>query len=160
SDNWFLTALALPGFLLLLLRKKFHLPLAFIFILFMGEASFYSQILASIMAGAFSAEIFRRAPKLGEFKSINASALLKMGPAIIVAVCFLFSFTTGLSQIAGYAPEIDNASLQTASFVKENTDPNATFLFIGRINEAEWFPYLLDRTPVFAPWGGEWKGTY
>lgn len=160
TDNFFLTALALAGFLMLLRRKKFHLPLAFVFILFMGEASFYSQILASIMAGAFTAEMIRLVPKLGELKSMNASALLKLGAAITVAVCFLFSSAAGLSQIASYAPEIDNTSLETASFVKANTDPNATYLFVGRINEAEWFPYLLDRTPVFGPWGGEWNGTY
>jgi 4-amino-4-deoxy-L-arabinose transferase-like glycosyltransferase len=158
TDNFFLTLLALPGFLMLLLRKKFHLPLAFIFILFMGEASFYSQILASMMAGAFSAEMLRLAPKLDELK--GTLAFLKTALVILVVICFLFSAATGLSQIASYAPEIDNASLQTASFVRGNTDPNATYLFVGRINEAEWFPYLLDRTPVFAPWGGEWKGTY
>jgi hypothetical protein len=87
-------------------------------------------------------------------------AFLKTAFAALVIICLLFSLVIGVSQIASYVPEIDNASLETASFVKGNTDPNATYLFIGRINEAEWFPYLLDRTPVFAPWGGEWKGTY
>ena len=111
TDNLFLTILALPGFLMLLIRKNFHLPLAFIFILFMGEASFYSQILASMMAAVFSAELLRLAPKFEQLKEKNAVAFLKTALVIIVALCLLFSSAAGLSQIVSYAPEIDNASL-------------------------------------------------
>ena len=160
TDNWFLTALALPGFILLVLRRKFHLPLAFIFILLMGEASFYTEILAGMMAGAFSAEIFRLTPGLAVLKSSGISGLLKWIPAMVIILCFILSSINGLSQITQYQPEIDGHALQVSSFVRKNTDPAATFLFIGRVNEAEWFPYLLDRTPVFAMWGSEWKGTY
>lgn len=160
TDNWFLTVLAFPGFIMLILRRKFHLPLAFIFILFMGEASFYTEILAGMMAGAFSAEIFRLTPGLAVLKSTGISGLLKLMPAMAVILCFMLSSLNGLSQIAQYQPEIDGHSLRMASFVRQNADPTATYLFIGRVNEAEWFPYLFDRTPVFAMWGSEWKGTY
>ena len=160
TDNWFLTALALPGFILLIIRRKFHLPLAFIFILLMGEASFYTEILAGMMAGAFSAEIFRLTPGLAMLKSNGVSGLLRLIPAMVVILCFILSSINGLSQIAQYQPEIDGHALRVSSFVKQNTEPSATYLFIGRVNEAEWFPYLLDRTPVFAMWGSEWKGTY
>ncbi|MDQ3004253.1 MAG: glycosyltransferase family 39 protein [Chloroflexota bacterium] len=160
TDNWFLTALALPGFILLILRRNFHLPLAFIFILLMGEASFYTEILAGMLAGAFSAEIFRLTPRLAVLKSMGVSGLLKLMPAMLVILCFILSSIKGLSQIAQYQPEIDGHALRMASFLKQNTDSAATYLFIGRVNEAEWFPYLLDRTPVFAMWGSEWKGTY
>jgi len=160
TDNWFFTALAFPGFILLILRRKFHLPLAFIFILFMGEASFYTEILAGMMAGAFSAEIFRLAPGLAVLKSTGISGLLKLMPAMAVILCFILASMNGLSQITQYQPEIDGHALRMASFVKHNSDPAAMYLFIGKINEAEWFPYLFDRTPVFAMWGSEWKGTY
>ena len=86
--------------------------------------------------------------------------LLKFAPALLVIACSLFTASAGLRQISEFRPEVDERSLQTAAFVRENTEPDATYLFIGRINEAEWFPYLFDRTPVFAPWGSEWKGTY
>jgi hypothetical protein len=66
----------------------------------------------------------------------------------------------GLQQIAQYQPEINEQSLKMADFVRRNTDQDATYLFVGKINEAEWFPYLFDRTPVFAQWGSEWKGDY
>jgi hypothetical protein len=126
----------------------------------MGEASFYTEILAGMLAGAFGAEIFRWTPWLAALKNASVSILLKWIPALLVAICFILASTAGLSEIAAFEPMLDEYALQTASFVRESTDPEATYLFIGRINEAEWFPYLFDRTPVFGPWGSEWKGTY
>ena len=160
ADNRFLMALAIPGFVWLILRRKFSVPLAFILILFMGEASFYSEILAGLMAGVFTAEIFHRTPKRAELKSANISGFLKLSLVLVMAICFVLSSLNGLSKIAQYQPEINEHSLKMASFVKVNTSPDETYLFIGKINEAEWFPYLFDRTPVFAMWGSEWKGTY
>jgi hypothetical protein len=161
TGNWGLTALAFPGFIILLVRRKFHLPLAFLLILFMGEASFYAQILAGIMAGAFAGEVIHwTASKLAERNSQRIPRLLNLVPALLVLAAALWSITSGLSQIVQYQPEINQSSLEMASFVKANTDSDVTYLFVGRINEAEWFPYLLDRTPVFALWGSEWKGTY
>ncbi|HAV76645.1 MAG TPA: hypothetical protein DCX53_04745 [Anaerolineae bacterium] len=160
-DNWFITVLAIPGFILLLFRRKFHIPLAFIFVLFMGEASFYIEILAGMMAGAFCGVIFNYLSKKYTMKNMPPlrSVTITIGTLLLV-VMIIASSAIGLRQIANYAPEIDSDSLEVAAFVKNNTDPEATYLFVGKINEAEWFPYLLDRTPVFSPWGSEWKGTY
>jgi hypothetical protein len=160
TDNLFLTALAIPGCILLILRKKFHIPLAFLFILFTGEASFFSEILAGIMAGVCIAEIFRRVPRPNNLKSPGLSQLAWLVMAASAALCFVAASMDGLKQIAQYQPEISGQSLQMADFVRENTDPAATYLFIGTFNGAEWFPYLFDRTPVFAQWGSEWKGDY
>ena len=152
--------LAIPGFILLVIRRKFHIPLAFLLILFMGEASFYSEILAGIMAGVFVAEMIHQTSGLAELKNPNISQLPRLALLALVLFCAAASTLGGLRQIRGYQPEINGQSLKMASFVRENTDPAATYLFIGRINEAEWFPWLFDRTPVFAPWGSEWKGEY
>jgi hypothetical protein len=160
TDNPFLTALAFPGFVLLILQRKFHIPLAFIFVLSMGEASFYTEILAGMMAGAFSAQIFRLTTGPAAIKRLNIPNLLNWTPGMLVALAILLSVRHGISQIARFQPEVDAQSLQTASFVRNNTDSDASYLFIGKINEAEWFPYLFDRTPVFSPWGSEWKGNY
>jgi len=160
ADNWFLSALALPGFILLLIQRKFHIPLAFIFMLLIGDVSFFADILAAMMAGAFSAEIFRLTPGLAALKNANILGFLKLALSVLVFICFILSTVGGLLKIFQYQPEVDAYSLQTASFVRRNTDRDATYLFVGKINEAEWLPYLFDRTPVFAAWGSEWKGTY
>ncbi len=160
TDNIYLTVLAVAGCILLLLQRKFHIPLAFLFILFMGEASFYSPILAAIMAGACVAEIVRKLPTLDALKHAGSSQLAWLVVAAAAAFCFILSSVNGMQQVARYRPEISQQSLTMADFVRKNTDPNATYLFIGSFNGAEWFPYLFDRTPVFAQWGSEWKGDY
>jgi 4-amino-4-deoxy-L-arabinose transferase-like glycosyltransferase len=160
TDNLFLTLLAIPGCILLLLQRKFHIPLAFLFILFMGEASFYSEILAGIMAGFCIAEIIRRMPRLDGLKRPGPPQLAWLVVAAAGLLCITLASLDGLKQIAQYQPEINGQSLKMADFVRRNTDPDATYLFIGKVNEAEWFPYLFDRTPVFAQWGSEWKGEY
>jgi len=160
TDNWFVTALALPGLILLLFRKKFQLPLAFLLILLMGEASCYTEILAGMLAGVFSAEVLQMLSTQNQLKKDLASRFMLFGAGLVLFALILASALSGISQIAKYEPEIDLDSLALATYVKNNTSPEATYLLVGKINEAEWFPYLLDRTPVFAMWGSEWKGTY
>jgi hypothetical protein len=160
TDNWFLAALAFPGLILLIAQRKFQLPLAFVFVLFMGEAFFYTVLLAVILAGAFCAYVFRQIPKTTENKLPIFSKLSLIVLVVLTASAVLFSATSGVLKIIQYQPEIDTYSLQMAKFIRDQTNPEATYLYIGKINEAEWFPYLLDRTPVFALWGSEWKGNY
>lgn len=151
TRNWFLTALSLPGLVLLLARKQFHLPLAFLPVLAMGEASFFPVILAAMIAGAL-AEWIAAQPGL---KQIPRLALAGLTMTVLI-----FALAQNLAEITRYEPEIDAYSLQMAKFVRGETDPADTYLYIGKINEAEWFPYLLERDPVFALWGSEWKGNY
>lgn len=146
TRNGFLAVLSLPGFLLLLFRRQFHLPLAFLLSLAMGEASFFPILLAAMMAGGFAEWTVERFS--GQAARWSAAALVLLGVG------------SNLSEIIRYEPEIDVYSLQMAEFVRQETAPAQTYLYIGKINEAEWFPYLLERTPVFAPWGSEWKGNY
>ena len=160
-DNWFLSALAISGFVLLIIRRKFHILLALLFILMMGEASFYVQILAGMLAAACGAEILRHAVSPVDLRNAGASGLLKLSLALVVIASIVLSSGTGVLRIAEYEPEINENSLRVASFVRTNSDPDATYLFVGKMNnEAEWLPYLLDRTPVLGSWGSEWKGTY
>lgn len=150
TRNGFLAAFALPGLGLLLFRRQFHLPLAFFFSLTMGEASFFPVLLAAMMAGAFAEWLVQR------FSGRTA----RWSVATLVAALVLFGVGRNLAEIVRYEPEIDAYSIQMANFVREETEPAQTYLYIGKINEAEWFPYLLERTPVFALWGSEWKGNY
>lgn len=160
TENIFLAALTFAGLIVLVLRRKFHIPLTFLFVLLMGTADIFLQIPAAMMAGAGSAELIRWAHKNTSPGNIAASRPALLIPGVIAALCIVLSSIQGLSRIVQYQPELDWSSIETASFVRDHTDPNATYLFVGTINEAEWFPYLLDRTPVFSLWGSEWKGTY
>jgi asparagine N-glycosylation enzyme membrane subunit Stt3 len=157
TDNLFLMLLALPGFILLVARRQFHLPLVMLLVMLMGEASFYSVIVAGMLAGAFCAWVFRF---FSIEKQQNRPLWVSGGLGLLAVLAIGLSAASGISQIYRYEPEIDVYSLKMAQFVREETDPNVDYYYIGKINEAEWFPYLLDRAPVIGIWGSEWKGTY
>ena len=54
-----------------------------------------------------------------------------------------------------------NAEIQAlVAYFHENTPQDATFLAVVPPEEAEWFPYFVQRTPLVASWGSEWNGTY
>lgn len=150
TRNGFLAVLSLPGLLLLLFRRQFHLPLAFLLSLAMGEASFFPVLLAAMMAGGFAEWTVER----------FSGRAARWSAAALIAALILLGVGRNLSEIIRYEPEIDVYSIQMAKFTRQETAPAQTYLYIGKINEAEWFPYLLERTPVFAPWGSEWKGNY
>lgn len=151
TRNGFLAMLSLPGFLLLLFRRQFHLPLAFLLSLAMGEASFFPVLLAAMMAGGFIEWLVER---------FSGQAAFRWPLTTLTVALVLLGVGRNLSEIIRYEPEIDVYSLQMSKLVRQETNPEQTYLYIGKINEAEWFPYLLERTPVFAPWGSEWKGDY
>jgi 4-amino-4-deoxy-L-arabinose transferase-like glycosyltransferase len=159
ADNWLLAGLAFAGLVLLLVKRDFSIPLIFILTLFVGEASIFLPISASLMAGIFSAQVFQWArekmDRLQGWKKASVISAAMINLALIVLIG-----ASNLAEISKYEPEIDAYSLKMAKFVQQETAPNLTYFYIGKINEAEWFPYLLERTPVIGIWGSEWKGTY
>lgn len=157
TDNFFLMLLALPGFVLLLMRRQFHLPLVMLMVMLMGEASFYSVIVAGMLAGVSCDRVFQF---FSDAKRENRPVWVSGGLVLLAVLAIGLSTAGGISQIYRYEPEIDVYSLKMAQFVREETNPDFTYYYVGKINEAEWFPYLLDRTPVIGIWGSEWKGTY
>ena len=57
-------------------------------------------------------------------------------------------------------PVITKYSMQVADFIKQETPKDSQYLLVTSPNEAEWFPYLLERVPMIGSWGGEWLGNY
>jgi hypothetical protein len=158
ADNWFLAGLALPGLALLLARKKFHLPLILAFVLLMGESSIFLPLPVAMIAGIFVAQVFAWLSAWIDKPARMRIAYIAL--SILVVMMILSSIISDVSTITRFEPEIDTHSIVMARFVREETNVEQTYLYIGRINEAEWFPYLLERNPVFALWGSEWKGNY
>ncbi|HNT54482.1 MAG TPA: hypothetical protein PKG95_07205 [Anaerolineaceae bacterium] len=61
---------------------------------------------------------------------------------------------------AGNPSLIKTETMDLAAYVRSRTDQVAVFLVVAAAEEAEWFPYLLQRIPAAASWGGEWLGSY
>jgi hypothetical protein len=156
--NWFLLALSLLGLALLLAKKKFQLPLMILLVLLMGEASIFLPLLTSLLAAVFvdwALKVFFLAQ--GKLTSLR---LAFAAFSFLSITIIIFALIDSVKNIVIFEPEIDAHSIVMAQFVRAHTDGAQTYLYIGRINEAEWFPYLLERAPIFALWGSEWKGIY
>jgi len=83
---------------------------------------------------------------------------LKVGfSLILLSIFFCYGWT---SITSGNQPVINQSSMDISKHVKSNTPKESTYLIVAEFDEAEWFPYLLERTPAIASWGGEWIGTY
>jgi hypothetical protein len=79
----------------------------------------------------------------------------------IVPVIFILSgaiYISGLQQIQQTIPSMTASLLEVSAYISAQTPATSQYLFIADYNEAEWFPYLAQRTPIIAPWGGEWLG--
>lgn len=158
ADNWFLAGLALAGLVLLLTRSKLHLPLALAFVLLIGESSIFLPLPVAMMAGVFVAQVFSW---LSGWRDRPARIRMAFAAlSILTIMAMLSAIFNDVTTITRFEPEIDTHSIVMARFVREKTGQEQNYLYIGRINDAEWFPYLLARTPVFALWGSEWKGNY
>ncbi len=74
--------------------------------------------------------------------------------AIIVGAIYI----NGLQSILSQKPSLTSPLLETAEYIKTNSAAESLYLILADHHEAEWFPFLAKRTPLFAFWGAEWNG--
>jgi len=124
----------------------------------MGEASIFLPLPTALLAAVF-ADWALKVFSLAQSKLTSLRLMFATFSFLLVAI-IIFVLIDSVKNDLVFEPEIDAHSIVMARFVRAQTDGAQTYLYIGKINEAEWFPYLLERTPVFALWGSEWKGIY
>jgi len=94
-------------------------------------------------------------------KCFIPSGALSWRPLIFLAVVAGLFYQLGWRTIPVENPSYIKAeTLDLADYVKTQTNPDDVFLIVAEAEEAEWFPYLLQRTPAAASWGAEWSGNY
>ena len=49
---------------------------------------------------------------------------------------------------------VDHGDIEAMEWVEAETPPDAEFVVLG--DQAEWFPYVAERTSLVGPWGVEW----
>lgn len=76
---------------------------------------------------------------------------------ILLSIFFCYGWTSIISE---NQPVINRSSMDISEHIKANTPKESTYIIVAEADEAEWFPFLLERTPAIASWGGEWIGTY
>ncbi len=135
--------------------KKAYLSLWFVFLLvFTSENDRYLIASGAILIGLVISTLYCSFFQRENTKKVWLSRLFLL-------TIFIIFYQNGWQNITTLIkPVIGSTSYDLAEFVKENTSNQSSYLLIAQPEEAEWFPYLLERNPVAASWGGEWKGTY
>ena len=159
KDPW-LTSLILIGLLYLIAIRKISLPVVLFAVLtVLSEADRFVVVVGGLIGGIMVNALWTQIVQSPSNLSNTNSEYKLKGLTFLILLTLVISWN-GFNDISKYQPEISHATLELASFVQESTEPNTTYLVVAGAGEAEWFPYLLRRTPAIASWGSEWIGTY
>ena len=150
---WGLIVLAL---IFAAINRASLLPVWFgLILLLMSEGDRYLITSGAVLIGMLSSALAER------IKCYIPSGALSWRPLIFLAVVAGLFYQLGWRTIPVENPSYIKAeTLDLADYVKTQTNPDDVFLIVAEAEEAEWFPYLLQRTPAAASWGAEWSGNY
>ena len=141
------------GFIFSVASRDFGLPLAFLVVLLVlsPEGARFITVLAAILAGAGGAAVRKWLPSVRWAGAVSLSLLgLVVGGALFL----------GFRGIQRNRPDLREGAVAVGQYIQKNTSPGTRYLLMAGPNEAEWFPYLLQRQPMASKWGAEWLGTY
>ena len=144
-----LAILAIAGLGYQLYQKRYELPILFgVTTFFNIESRRFIIILGILLAAQLLVSIAQSARQ----------KKWRIGLWIIILSLTGLIYNDGLGQIQKSTPSITPFLIEVSEYLSSETPEKSTYLFIADYNEAEWFPYLAQRTPIIAPWGGEWLG--
>jgi len=128
----------------------------FILIVFLSsESERYLLTSGSILVGGLISGLYTLLDHHGENRNRSVSK------AIFLFIFIGVIYGSGWRVITSTnTPVINQSAFDLANYVKINTPSEHKYLIVSGPDEAEWFPYLLQRVPVVASWGGEWIGNY
>ena len=157
SANAVFAILALVGFIFLLYKKRYGLPLFSIFMILFFRGERFGFLLGSIFAGIGVSVIV-----------IGLSSVLRKQTAVVsrtaipltVVLVLGYIWWNGFVALSAMTPKMDVNMLDLAQDVQTNVGQDQTYLALVSQDEAEWLPFLFQREPLVAQWGSEWLGTF
>jgi hypothetical protein len=148
--------LAFAGIFFSLRRGYWFLIWTFIFTsLFSLESRRFMVILGCIFAAIAIFEIAAGSMKLIRRENKNYLEIIIYTAAVLL-IFTIYGY--GFQSIINEKPSMSSALRETAKFLEIKSHPNDTYAILADHHEAEWFPFLAQRNPLFGFWGGEWDG--
>ncbi|PKN91276.1 MAG: hypothetical protein CVU44_20395 [Chloroflexi bacterium HGW-Chloroflexi-6] len=142
--------LAAIGLAYHLYRKRFELPVLFAASLLFGlESRRFIVILGVLMAVGVMQDFYQA---FSARKYWNAASFL----AVLALVAVIFG--VGVQRIGAVKPSLTRLYIEAAEYLRQNSIAGEQYLIYADYQEAEWFPYFSERTPIFAHWAHEWQG--
>jgi len=127
----------------------------FLLLIFTSEGDRFLISTGAILIGSITKPLFN------SLRTSIGNVEKSWKPILFLIAYITIFYQYGWQSIAkSNEPVINSSSLEVANYIRTNTPDDYTYLIVAQADEAEWFPYLLQRVPVVASWGGEWKGTY
>ena len=154
-----LFVLVAAGLVFLVVKRKFTLPLLFLLVLIvLPEGNRFILTVSYIVVGFFISFLYRIVTT-GRY--LTNKMLEKLLSTIVLVGMFFPVYMQSFNLLSRQYPRVNQEMLEVASFMKNNTPPQAIYLdFVKSDAESEWLPYLTQREPISGYWGSEWTGTY
>jgi hypothetical protein len=159
ANDLYLFVLLLIGIFNKTVYKKIELPLLFLvsIFLFLDDGERFIFTLAYLLIGIGFDRLIQFF--LYWLRNWNLNLRYVTVSSILLGV-LSYTWINSFERINNFSPRIDSSTLEIGRFFQENTSIGVTYLALLPQDEAEWFPYLLEREPIVAQWGSEWLGTY
>ena len=153
--------LVLAGAIYLLSKRQYALPIWFVL-----TAVVISQLRFAYIPGAMLIGAAVAGGVVPWFAEV-AAGQGERGRTTIMTVAFAAVLLTttwfGALYVTGDPPGedrnamssyVDHGDIEAMEWVEAETPPDAEFVVLG--DQAEWFPYVAERTSLVGPWGVEW----
>jgi hypothetical protein len=163
GQSWWplsLAGLALAGFAYAAGRGRWLLPAwTMVVVLFMGQTERFEILLCGLLIAEVLVDASRGIVPADRWKPLAGTASL---PGLLfLGLVMLPIVGLGFRGIQWSDWALSPGLLETTQWVKENTREDSVYVYLGSEHDvAEWLPFLMRRTPGFAPWGAEWTGHY
>ncbi len=142
--------LALAGAAMQIYRRRFELPTLFaVTSVFSLQSRRFVVVLGITLAVSLLQEIY---DYFSTRRFLQTATLAATG--LWVAAIFF----SGVVYIAAMKPSLTWHLLSAAQYLRENSPAESDYIILADYGEAEWFPYLSKRAPIFAHWAYEWQG--
>lgn len=154
-----LASAATLAFFWLFVKNDILLPLwSLLYIFIFGGYDFLIITTAGIMAACLLKEIYHSIEKE---KKIQHPEYQSLAAPLFLFLILGLNYYIAYNEIGSHRPVISEHTLELSDWFQKETDESATFVRLtATTEEAEWYPYLLRRTPAISSWGAEWTGDY
>lgn len=153
-----LIGLTLLGLVYSLVRRKALYFWWFVLtFLLLGDNTRFLIFISALVSAELVVEVLRGETDPGSERTLSQKT--KTAAALLLLLGFLWArFQFAVRQLP---QALESDLVEAASWLKENTPPQARYLFFsGSHDKAEWIPWLSARVPAVGHWGAEWNGDY
>lgn len=154
-----IASFVLIGGVYMLSKRRYALPVWFVVTTVMITQPRFAYVPGAMLIGAAVAGGV--VPWLAEVASGEGDRTAVTTIALVALVCTTTWF--GALYVTGDPPGedrnamssyVDHGDIEAMEWASEETSPDATFVVLG--DQAEWFPYVAERTGLTGWWGVEW----